>query len=167
MLSITAFNAAADPGALASYRDARNLMNCDEPSRRTSAGQGPVSKYAARSDVDPGGEPVRRIASASDQFVVRCHPTATDGPEFCRRYRFGLECVRESGGEAMIIDLDSWEVGYRDGHSGRPPECPVNRDQPSYSNGYVQGRADRGGRRSRGVRLRQPISIWERSRSVR
>jgi len=67
----------------------------------------------------------------------------------------------------MIIDLDSWEVGYRDGHSGRPAECPVNRDLPSYSNGYVQGRADRDGGRNKGVRLRQPMATWERTRSVR
>ena len=31
----------------------------------------------------------------------------------------------------MIIDLESWEVGYGDGHVGRPFECPANRDQVS------------------------------------
>jgi hypothetical protein len=162
-----AFDAAADLGALASYRDAHNLMNCDEPSRRFSAGQGPVSKYAASSDIRPRSRSGQTDCQRFDHFLRCCHSTATDGPEFRRRYRFGLECVGGIGGRRMIIDLDSWEVGYRDGHSGRPSECPVNRDQPSYSNGYVQGRADRGGRRKRGVRLRQPISTWERSRSVR
>ena len=45
----------------------------------------------------------------------------------------------------MIIDLDSWEIGYQDGQSGRPYECPANRDQVSYSSGYRQGSAARGG----------------------
>ena len=44
----------------------------------------------------------------------------------------------------MIIDLESWEVGYGDGHVGRPFECPVNRDQVSYASGYSQGRSARG-----------------------
>jgi hypothetical protein len=47
-------------------------------------------------------------------------------------------------GVRMIIDLDSWEVGYGDGHVGRPFECPVNRDQVSYASGYSQGRSARG-----------------------
>jgi hypothetical protein len=43
----------------------------------------------------------------------------------------------------MIIDLDSWEVGYGDGHVGRPFECPANRDQVSYESGYSLGRSAR------------------------
>jgi hypothetical protein len=39
LLSITAFNAAADLGALAHYRDAGNLVNCNEAPRRFLAGQ--------------------------------------------------------------------------------------------------------------------------------
>ena len=47
----------------------------------------------------------------------------------------------------MIIDLDSWEVGYRDGHVGCPFECPLNRDQLSYASGYSLGRATREARK--------------------
>ena len=43
----------------------------------------------------------------------------------------------------MIIDLESWEVGYGDGHVGRPFECPANRDQVSYAIGYSRGRTAR------------------------
>ena len=38
----------------------------------------------------------------------------------------------------MIIDLDSWEIGYQDGHSGRAYECPASRDQVSYSSGFAK-----------------------------
>jgi hypothetical protein len=39
------------------------------------------------------------------------------------------------------IDLDSWEVGYADGHFGRLSQCPANLDSLSYSSGYYEGRA--------------------------
>ena len=45
----------------------------------------------------------------------------------------------------MNIDLDSWEVGYTDGHLGRPSQCAVNLDSCSYSTGYCVGRARHAG----------------------
>jgi hypothetical protein len=47
-------------------------------------------------------------------------------------YRWGCQ---------MVIDLDSWEVGYADGQLSRPSRCPADFDQFSYSSGYVQGHA--------------------------
>ena len=44
-------------------------------------------------------------------------------------------------GVQMIIDLDSWEVGYADGQLGRLPKCPAKFDPISYSSGYFEGRA--------------------------
>jgi hypothetical protein len=41
----------------------------------------------------------------------------------------------------MIIDLDSWEVGYGHGLLGRPSQCTLGLDQLSYSSGYDQARA--------------------------
>jgi hypothetical protein len=41
----------------------------------------------------------------------------------------------------MIIDLDSWEMGYADGQHGRPSERRADLDPFSYSSGYAQGRA--------------------------
>src|SRR5438477_11444332 len=40
------------------------------------------------------------------------------------------------GGNAMIIDLDSWEEGYSDGLLGRPSQCTAALDRVSYSTGY-------------------------------
>jgi hypothetical protein len=40
----------------------------------------------------------------------------------------------------MIIDLDSWEMGYSDGQQGRPSQERADLDLFSYSSGYVQGR---------------------------
>jgi hypothetical protein len=54
----------------------------------------------------------------------------------------------------MIIDLESWEIGYADGQLGRPSECPGDCDQLSYSSGYREGRAARAGN-ARQARLRQ------------
>ena len=45
------------------------------------------------------------------------------------------------GGRKMTIDLDSWEVGYADGKSGHPSQCPANLNSFSYSSGYCEGRA--------------------------
>jgi hypothetical protein len=45
----------------------------------------------------------------------------------------------------MIIDLDSWEAGYDDGSLGRPSQCTPDLDRFSYSSGYSQARACRGG----------------------
>ena len=55
----------------------------------------------------------------------------------------------------MIIDLESWEIGYSDGQLGRPSECPGDCDQVSYSSGYREGRAARAGARMRPPRLRR------------
>jgi hypothetical protein len=41
----------------------------------------------------------------------------------------------------MIIDLDSWEMGYADGQNGHASQRGVDLDPLSYSSGYVQGRA--------------------------
>jgi len=43
----------------------------------------------------------------------------------------------------MIIDLDSWEVGYNDGLLGRPSQCTPGLDRLSYSSGYCQAHACR------------------------
>ena len=40
----------------------------------------------------------------------------------------------------MIIDLDSWEMGYADGLNGHPSRPQADLDPFSYSSGYVQGR---------------------------
>jgi len=48
---------------------------------------------------------------------------------------------RRGGKMTIEIDLDSWEAGYADGRSGRPPQCPDNLDSFSYSSGYREGRA--------------------------
>jgi hypothetical protein len=69
-------------------------------------------------------------------------------------------------GERMIIDLDSWEMGYADGRLGRSSECPANRDEVSYLSGYVQGRAARVGA-GREVRLHRSIPNPRRLRFVR
>jgi hypothetical protein len=53
----------------------------------------------------------------------------------------------------MIIDLDSWEVGYDDGLLGRPSQCTPGLDRFSYSSGYCQARASRAGTQ-KGGRLR-------------
>jgi hypothetical protein len=50
----------------------------------------------------------------------------------------------------MIIDLDSWELGYADGQLGRPPQIPDNLDPFSYSSGYCEGRACGAGMRKKG-----------------
>ena len=42
----------------------------------------------------------------------------------------------------MVIDLDSWEMGYADGLNGRPSQDQASLDPSSYSSGYVQGRAE-------------------------
>jgi hypothetical protein len=44
----------------------------------------------------------------------------------------------------MIIDLDSWEEGYRDG-IGSPFQCTPGLDRFSYSSGYFQACAHRKG----------------------
>ena len=60
----------------------------------------------------------------------------------------------------MIINidrrlLDSWEVGYADGHVGRPSQCPASLDSFSYSTGYCVGHAgDAGTNRNRSARGR-------------
>ena len=41
----------------------------------------------------------------------------------------------------MIVDLESWEVGYDDGFLGRPSQCTPGLDGFSYSSGYFQARA--------------------------
>ena len=41
----------------------------------------------------------------------------------------------------MVIDLDSWEMGYADGQNGHGFQRRVDVDPLSYSSGYVQGRA--------------------------
>ena len=64
-------------------------------------------------------------------------------------------------GARMIIDLDSWEVGYGDGHVGRPFECPVNRDPVSYAIGYSQGRSARAEARKQ-TRVRASSSALRR-----
>ena len=61
----------------------------------------------------------------------------------------------------MIIDLDSWEIGYGDGHVGRSFECPVNRDQLSYASGYSLGRATRAEARNQ-TRVRVSVSARRR-----
>jgi hypothetical protein len=66
----------------------------------------------------------------------------------------------------MIIDLDSWEIGYADGRLGRSPECPVNREQVSYLSGYVQGRAAPVGS-GRELRVRRSIPNRRRFELVR
>jgi hypothetical protein len=38
----------------------------------------------------------------------------------------------------MIIDLESWEEGYRDGIVRRPFQCTPGLDRFSYSSGYLQ-----------------------------
>jgi hypothetical protein len=53
-------------------------------------------------------------------------------------------------GMQMIIDLDSWEIGYADGQSDRSSECPENVDSISYSSGYCEGRACRADARRKG-----------------
>src|ERR1700704_6038828 len=65
-------------------------------------------------------------------------------------------------GAKMIIniDLDSWEVGYADGQFGRLSQCPANLDSFSYSSGYCEGRACRGGRPSPTWSRGQPQSPW-------
>jgi hypothetical protein len=45
----------------------------------------------------------------------------------------------------MIVDLESWEVGYDDGLFGRPSQCTSGLDRFSYSSGYFQARACRAG----------------------
>jgi len=40
----------------------------------------------------------------------------------------------------MLIDLDSWGIGYSDGLDGRPSES-AGFDPFSYSSGYRQGRS--------------------------
>jgi hypothetical protein len=54
----------------------------------------------------------------------------------------------------MIIDLESWEVGYADGQFRRPAECPGDCDGVSYASGYREGRATRDGN-GRQARLRR------------
>src|ERR1700738_2195889 len=58
------------------------------------------------------------------------------------------------------IDLDSWEVGYADGQFGRLSQCPANLDSFSYSSGYCEGRACRGGRPQRSCSRAHPDSPW-------
>jgi hypothetical protein len=58
-------------------------------------------------------------------------------------------------GARMIIDLDSWEAGYADGRLGCGPACPEHHDEVSYSSGYREGRATRGGARMKPPRLRR------------
>ena len=41
----------------------------------------------------------------------------------------------------MIIDLESWEEGYRDGIVRRPFQCTPGLDRFSYSSGYFQASA--------------------------
>jgi hypothetical protein len=53
----------------------------------------------------------------------------------------------------MIIDLDSWEVGYSDALLGRPSQCTARFDQVSYSSGYCQASAS-GGELRETLRLR-------------
>jgi len=67
----------------------------------------------------------------------------------------------------MIIDLDSWELGYEDGHLGRLLQCPEQRDLVSYSSGYWQGHAARAGTWGTARRLRRRVAAQESSRSIR
>jgi hypothetical protein len=59
------------------------------------------------------------------------------------------------------IDLDSWEVGYADGHFGRLSQCPANLDSVSYSSGYYEGRACHTGT-DRNQSARRPASNFHR-----
>jgi hypothetical protein len=55
----------------------------------------------------------------------------------------------------MIIDLDSWEIGYADGKLSHVSACPSDRDEASYSCGCREGCAARAGTR-REARRRYP-----------
>src|SRR6202021_2736958 len=48
--------------------------------------------------------------------------------------------------------------GYADGQFGRLSQCPANLDSFSYSSGYCEGRACRGGRPQRSCSLANPDS---------
>jgi hypothetical protein len=54
----------------------------------------------------------------------------------------------------MIIDMDSWEAGYADGHLGRASHCPLDFDPVSYLSGYYDARAYLVGMRSKPARRR-------------
>jgi len=45
----------------------------------------------------------------------------------------------------MIIDLESWEEGYRDGIVDSPFQCTPGLDRFSYASGYFQACAHRKG----------------------
>ena len=60
-------------------------------------------------------------------------------------------------GRTMIINLESWETGYADGHLGRPYDCLPELDVASYSIGFRAGCACRDGVRKEAPRLRYPL----------
>jgi hypothetical protein len=67
-------------------------------------------------------------------------------------------------GDAMVIDLDSWEAGYADGRLANRAKCPSNCDALSYSSGYRQGAACRSEKQQA---TRRPRQIRGRLRVVR
>src|SRR5262249_51947633 len=54
-----------------------------------------------------------------------------------------MSCSRRRG-NVMIIALESWEEGYRDGIVDSPFQCTPGLDRFSYASGYFQACAHRG-----------------------
>jgi len=78
-----------------------------------------------------------RIRSMGAGIIsAHCGLTATPTQEFGRDDHIGS--LPFDRGSKMIIDLDSWEIGYGDGLLGRPSQCTPGIDQLSYSSGYDQ-----------------------------
>jgi hypothetical protein len=75
------------------------------------------------------------------KFSAHCGSTATGRHEFGHHDQ--IQSCPSIEGEAMIVDLESWEAGYDDGLVGRPSQCTQGLDQVSYSSGYFQARACR------------------------
>jgi len=109
----------------------------------------PAAENPARSSVrwllvrssEQQGEPFARSpVVAFVHFLFRLWIKSNISAEIPSPYRLPLLPPFWGWRGPMIIDLDSWEMGYADGLNGHPSRPQADLDPFSYSSGYVQGR---------------------------